>query len=332
MHPSGGAARVETFIALLDRIRRGAFLAVLAVALPALGQQHVSLTLGTATKGGGFEVYGNAVTKTIAEVDPGLVIETRTTAGSQENIDLLKAGRLDMALVQGETAHEAFSAVPGNEATLRIVAAMYPTAGMFVVRPDSIYRTIDDLRGKAVAFGARGSGLVTLARYVLDGIGLDMDRDFVPVLLDRAGDGPAMLLDGRVEALWGGGRGWPVFIAVIDAPGGGRFVAPSRDQIDRIRARHPFLQTQTLASGTYVGQTMAIESVGSWSVILARKGLPDDTVYRFCRALHLGERMLAKRLPQTSETSIDSAAALAGRRELLHPGARRYLEGQGLLH
>ena len=57
-------------------------------------------------------------------------------------------------------------------ANLRILAAMYSTAGMFVVRADSPARTIEDLRGRPVAFGAKGSGLVILARYVLDGLGL----------------------------------------------------------------------------------------------------------------------------------------------------------------
>jgi len=53
--------------------------------------------------------------------------------------------------------------------------------------------------------------LVILAKYVLDGLGLDQERDFQSVYLDRAGDGPAMVLDGRAAALWGGGQGWPGF-------------------------------------------------------------------------------------------------------------------------
>ena len=74
---------------------------------------------------------------------------------------------------------------------------MYSTPGMFVVRADSPYRSIADLKGKPVAFGAKGSGLVILARYVLDGIGLDQERDFQAIYLERAGDGPAMVADGR---------------------------------------------------------------------------------------------------------------------------------------
>jgi hypothetical protein len=93
--------------------------------------------------------------------------------------------------VQGEVVHEAMTGVGRPPADLRVLTAMYSTAGMFVVRADSHVRSIGDLRGQPVAFGARGSGLVILARYVLDGLGLDRDRDFQAVFLDRAGDGPA---------------------------------------------------------------------------------------------------------------------------------------------
>ena len=44
---------------------------------------------------------------------------------------------------------------------------MYPPPGMFVVRADSPYKTIRDLVGQPVAFGAKGSGLLILSRYML---------------------------------------------------------------------------------------------------------------------------------------------------------------------
>ena len=50
---------------------------------------------------------------------------------------------------------------------------MYSTAGMFALRGDGPALSIRDLVGKPVPFGARGSGLVILSRYVLDGLGLD---------------------------------------------------------------------------------------------------------------------------------------------------------------
>ena len=287
--------------------------------------------LGTATPGGGFPVYGAAVAETINEIDPTLAVQPRNTKGSTENVPLLEAGQLDIALVQGEVVHEALTGVGRPPADLKILYAMYSTPGMFVVRADSPYRATADLRGKPVAFGARGSGLVILARYVLDGLGLDQERDFQAVYLDRAGDGPAMVLDGRVAALWGGGLGWPGFTAVAKGPAGARFIAPDTNERARILAKHPFLRPMTVPAGSYPGQDAPVASVGSWSFILARPTLAEDVAYRLARALHRGEAALATRLPQAGETTAANTVAAAPRPELIHPGVLRYLREIGVV-
>jgi TRAP transporter TAXI family solute receptor len=206
---------------------------------------------------------------------------------------------------------------------------MYSTAGMFVVRGDSPARAIADLRGRPVAFGARGSGLVILARYVLDGLGLDQQKDFEAIFLDAAGDGPAMVMDGRAAALWGGGIGWPGFVTLAKA--GGRFIPPSASEIDRIRAKHAFLKPLTLPAGSYPGQDAPIASVGSWSFVMTRPTLSDDVAYRLARALHRGEADIARRLPQAAETTAANTAAAAPRAEFIHPGVARYLRETGFL-
>lgn len=297
--------------------------AFLAATVPA-GAERTIVILGTATPGGGFPIYGQAAAETINEIDGSLEIQTRNTKGSTENVPMLERGQLDIALVQGEVAHDAL-------ANLRIVAAMYTTPGMFVVRGDSGYRTIDDLKSRPVAFGARGSGLVILARYVLDGLGLDQDRDFQAVFLDHAGDGPRMVMEGSVAALWGGGTGWPGFAAVARGPAGARFIAPDAEGIRRIQAKYPFLKTLTIPASSYPGQDAPIVSVGSWSFILARPTLPDDVAYRLARALHRGEAALGRRLPQARETTAANTVGAAPRTELIHPGVRRYLREIGLI-
>jgi len=288
-----------------------------------------TVILGTARPGGGFPVYGDAFAETVNQTDPSLRVQPRNTKGSTENVPLLEAGQLDIALVQGEVVHEALSGIGRSPANLKIIVAMYSTPGMFVVRADSPYRGIRDLVGRPVAFGARGSGLVILARYVLDGIGLDQDRDFQAIYLDRAGDGPAMVTDGRAAALWGGGLGWPGFDNVAKAPGGARFIAPNADEIDRILAKHPFLRRLPIPAGSYPGQDSPISSVGSWSFVLARPTLPDDLAYRLVRALHRGEAMIGSRLPQARETTMANTVAAAPRLDLIHPGALRYLREIG---
>ncbi len=293
-------------------------------------EEKLMITLGTATPGGGFPLYGDAVIEALEKVDADLAIEPRNTKGSTENVPLLEAGRLDIALVQGEVAYPALAGIGRPPSALRIVAAMYSTPGMFAVRADSPDRRIADLRGKPVAFGARGSGLVILARYVLDGIGLDQDRDFQAIYLDHAGDGPPLVLSGRAAALWGGGIGWPGFTALAKSPGGARFIAPSAEEAARIRAKHPFLKPLAVPAGSYPGQSEAIASVGSWSFILARPGFAEATAYRLARDLHRAEPALARLLPQAGETTAANTAAAAPRLDMIHPGVLRYLREIGL--
>lgn len=295
---------------------------------PALSPTRV--ILGTATPGGGFPVYGDAVAAVVNESDDSVHVETRNTKGSTENVPLLEAGHLDIALVQGEVVHEALNGIGRPPANLRVLSAMYSTAGMFVVRADSPHRTVRDLMRKPVAFGARGSGLVILARYALDGLGLDQQRDFEAVYLDRAGDGPAMVLDGRVAALWGGGIGWPGFVAVASSPVGARFITPDADGIRHIQAKHPFLKTLTVPARSYPEQGAPIVSVGSWSFIMARPTLSDDVAYRLARALHRGEATLAARLSQAGETTAANTVAALAAPDLIHAGARAYLREIGL--
>jgi TRAP transporter TAXI family solute receptor len=281
-----------------------------------------SLLLGTATPGGGFPVYGAAFAETVNAQEPRLRIETRNTKGSTENVPLLEAGKIDLGLVAGELA-AAELARPGTG--LRIVAAMYASPGMFMVRADSPVRSIADLKGKPVVLGTQGSGITVLGRLVLS----SLEIKTAELTLEKAADGPPMLEDGRAAALWGAGVGWPAFTAL--AKSGARFVGPSADEVKRILAQHPSLQAVTLPAGSYPGQSAALPSVGSWSYVFARPGLPEEEVYVLARALHLAEGKLATRLEQAKETTAANTVAASPRTELIHPGAQKYFCEIGLL-
>jgi TRAP transporter TAXI family solute receptor len=314
---------------------RRTFLAAGALAVLPQGlvraQDKTTVVLGTATPGGGFPLYGAALAETVNEADSSLLVQPRNTKGSTENIPLIEAGSLDIALVTGEPLHEALNGIGRPAADVKILAAMYSSPGMFVVRADSPHRGIADLVGKPVAFGAQGSGLVVLARYVLDGLGYDMNKDFTAIYLERAADGPAMVEDGRAAALWGAGIGWPGFAAVAKSAAGARFIVPDAGQVKRILARHSLLKPLVVPAGSYPGQEAPIASVGSWAFVIARPTLPDDTAYRLVRALHKGEAAIAKRLSQARETTAANTVAAVSRTDLLHPGAQRYLREAGFL-
>jgi TRAP transporter TAXI family solute receptor len=312
--------------------------AVMLLASAAMAQDggrvmpKTNIILGTATPGGGFPLYGGVFAEVMNQTDPSLTIETRNTKGSTENIPLLEAGQLDIGLVAGEPAYEAFMGIGRPRTNLKILTAIYSNPGMFVVRADSPYKTIHDLVGQKIAFGAKGSGLVILSRYVLDGLGLNQDKDFQAVYLDHAGDGPAMVLDGQVAALWGAGLGWPGFTTMAKSPGGARFIAPDAEEIAKIRAKHNFLKALTVLPGSYPNQNAPIDSLGSWSYVLVRATLDDDVAYRLAKTLHQSETAFAAKLPQARETTAANTVAAAPSIDLIHPGVLKYFREIGLVN
>jgi TRAP transporter TAXI family solute receptor len=287
------------------------------------------VTLATATPGGGFPFFGDNAAAVINETDKSLLVETMNTKGSTENIGLLNDGKVDIALVAGEPAYEAFQAIGQPKTTALIIQAIYSNPGMFAVRGDSPAKSLRDLIGKPIAWGTRASGLTLLGRYVTDGLGLDREKDFQPHYLDKAGDGPLMVADGRVAALWGGGIGWPGFTAVMQA--GGRFIGLTADEVAKVTAKHNFLKPITVPTGAYPGQKEPVNSVGSWCYILARADLADDTAYRLAKALHDGHAALVKRLDQAGETTPQSTANAAPSARQIHPGVQKYLREVGVL-
>jgi TRAP transporter TAXI family solute receptor len=279
------------------------------------------LVLATATPGGGFPVYGDAFAEIVSAQEPKLRIEPRNTKGSAENVPLLEANKIDLALVAGEFA-TAVLAKP--DTGLRIICAMYSSPGLAMVRGDSPYRSLGDLAGKPVVLGTQGSGITALGRTVFQSLGIEVR----PLTLEKAADGPPMLLDGRADALWGAGVGWPAFTAL--AKSGARFLAPNGEEIALILRKNPALQAVSLPAKSYPGQDAPLPSVGSWSYVLAKPDLPADAGYLLARAIHRSEGKLAARLEQARETTIGNTLAAAPRRELLHPGVLRYLAEAGL--
>ena len=104
------------------------------------------------------------------------------------------------------------------------------------------------------------------------------------------------------------------------------------DEVAKVSAKHNFLKAITVPAGSYPGQTAAVNSVGSWSYILARHDLPDDVAYRLAKALHGGHAALMKRLDQAKETTPQSTANAAPSVVQIHPGVQKYLREAGVLH
>ncbi len=298
-----------------------------AVSAPA---QQMKITLGTAMEGGSVAAYGAAFISALRSVDPTFEIRPVTTKGILENVSMLDSGELDIGLVFGEVAHEFFMGIGRPVTKLKVISVMYSTPGMLVVRSDSRYRRIGDLVGRPVVWNGASSGLAVQARYVMDGLGLDIDSDFQAIYTDSLAEGPPMVIDGRAAALWGAGNRWPGFVKVAGNPRGARFVVPTASEIARIHAKHGFLTRLTVPGGLYPGQHDPIDTVGSWSFILARADLDDPVGHRLAASLYKIERASTLSRPLAETTVKNTLAAISGP-EMLQPGVARFYKEAELL-
>src|SRR5947209_20612198 len=91
--------------------------AILLLAGSALAQEgdeampRVTVVLATATQGGGFPLYGGAFAEVMMQADPTLIVETRNTMGSSENMPALEASKFDLGLVAGESFYQALQGI-----------------------------------------------------------------------------------------------------------------------------------------------------------------------------------------------------------------------------
>ncbi len=307
--------------------RRSVLAALSALAWPCgAAAAEGPLRLGTSTAGGGFALYGETLERLVNQHAGRPLVQARRTRGTAENLALLRSGDLDAALVQGTAASDvlqqgaASGLEQGAASGLRVLWAMYPSPGMLAVPAASAARRLEDLKGRRVVFGVRASGLVTLARQVFDGLGLDIDRDFDAVYVTEAAESPRLVLAGAAEALWGAGEGWPGFVALAQA--GARFLGPAPAQLPQILARYPLLQAMTVPAGLYPGIDAPLATVGSVNLILARAGLDDARAAAFVQAAQAVGPAFAAALPQAAFSTLANTRASVPAAELLHPALR----------
>jgi TRAP transporter TAXI family solute receptor len=159
-----------------------------------------TFTLATGGVDGAYHLYGQRYRDLLAR--DGITVELRNTAGSVENLALLRAGEVDVALVQGGLA------APADGELLEGLASLYH-------EPLWVFHTLGDdlvdlrgLAGKHLAVGAEGSGTRAVALPLLGQNGIDA----VSAVLRDAGGAAA------VEALRSGVVDAAFFVAAPSAP------------------------------------------------------------------------------------------------------------------
>ncbi|MFJ9537526.1 TAXI family TRAP transporter solute-binding subunit [Streptomyces sp. NPDC101225] len=178
------------------------------------------LRLATGEPTAFYAAFGRLLATEIEAAYPGLSCRIRTTAGSVTNLELLRDGHVDLALVLTDTAREAQgTTLFPRPVPLRAIGRLYETYLQFAVRADSTVRTVSGLAGHTVSLGAVGSGAALLGERLLRAAGLTPGTD-VPVRHLRLAAAADAVRAGTVEGLLvAGGVPLPTLTDLDEDPG-----------------------------------------------------------------------------------------------------------------
>ncbi|MHC5261417.1 TAXI family TRAP transporter solute-binding subunit [Streptomyces sp. UC4497] len=167
-----------------------------------------------------YEAFGHLLADELTAAHPGLQCRVRTTAGSVDNIERLRDGRADLALVLTATARDAAGTdVFPHPVPLRAIGRVYETYLQFAVRADAGVRTVADLRGHVVSLGAPGSGAAVFGERLLRAAGLSAGTD-VRVRHLPLNDAASAMAAGSVDGLLvAGGVPLPALKDLDERPG-----------------------------------------------------------------------------------------------------------------
>ena len=158
-------------------------LGLLLIAPAVAADQFVNVLTGGTS--GVYYPLGVALANDIGKAMPGIKTSVQATKASVENLNLLQAGRGEVAFTLGDSLSDAWK---GSEDAgfktplkkLRGIAAIYPNYIQIVARADSGIKTLADLKGKRISVGAPKSGTELNARAIFAAAGLTY-KDFSKV-------------------------------------------------------------------------------------------------------------------------------------------------------
>ncbi len=306
-------------------------LATMALVASSAWAQQKFVNVLTGGQSGVYYPLGVALSQIYAKAVPDVRTSAQATKASAENLNLVQAGKGEVAFSLGDALSDAYK---GNEEAgfktplkkLRVMAAIYPNYIQIVASADSGIRTLADLKGKRISVGAPKSGTELNARAVLKAAGLTY-ADFSKVEYLAFGESVELMKNRQLDVtLQSAGLGvasirdlaTAVNIVVVPVPP--EVVAKVGD---------PAYQSVTIPANTYGGQTVAVPTVAIQNYLVTSDAVSTDLVYALTKATFDNLDVLVA--SHNAAKVISKEAAGRNPPVPLHPGAEKYYREQGLL-
>ena len=302
--------------------------AVLALAVPA-NAQNKSVTLGTASTGGTYFVYGGVVASLLTNKNIGLTVSTQQTQGPNQNIVLVSTKKVELGMTTMGVAIHAWNGTPTGWTKgkkyddIRALFPMYDTPFHFITLKKNNITKVADLKGKTVGVGPKAGTCGTYFPLMFKALNVDLNVQF-----GGASDMGNRLSDGLIAA-FPFCAGVPIAIySELDASREVTFFTYTDAEIAQLKKAIPELSDSVIPKGTYKSLTQDHKTVGLYNFFIAHKDLDADTAYKITKTILESNAELVKGHAAAKETLIanwNKNAFLP-----FHPGAVKYYTEKGI--
>lgn len=257
---------------------------------------------------------------------------SQATNGSVQNMQFIKNGEAQAALVPVGTLYEGYHGLAhfeGNEIdNVTILAGVYPNVNHMVARKGSGVESMEDLRGATIVPGATGSATEIETQHLAWAYGIDYDKELkknfvgftesTDLMMNRQIDA-AMIMAGVPTS------------AVTEqlATADGMLLSYSDEAIAKLKEEYPWTQEYIIKAGTYENQPEDVKTIAQNNFLIAPAEMPEDIAYDLVKTLW--ENLEEIRDSHSVIQQFDVNNALNGVGDLpVHPGAMKYYEEIGV--
>ncbi len=289
---------------------------------------NLFVNIGTGGTAGTYFPLGGAFAEIWNQNIDGINATAQSTGASVANINLLMDKKVEVVIVQNDTALYAYVGEKMFEGQtfegIRGLATLY-SEPLQIVTTDPNIKTVADLKGKRLAVGAIGSGVEANARQIIAAAGMDFETDIDAKFLSFA-EASAGLKDKQVDAAFLTAGIPTAAIQDLSAQNDVYIVAIEGDIANTLKTDYKFFTDYTIPANTYKGQTEDVQTLTVKSMLCVSTEMSDELAYELTKQIY--QNLDRVELAHNVGKFITLDTALEAMPVPVHPGAQKFFDEQ----
>lgn len=305
-----------------------------ALAAPRLAQaQATQLAIATGTTGGVYYPLGGGLANILSRNIPGMSATVEVTGGSVANNQLLGAGRVGLIFTQVDASVDAVAGKDrfvGRPVKVRAIAVLYTNRMQVVTTTASGINSLADMKGKRISTGAPGSATEVMALRLIEGAGLDRDKDFRARERLSPAESTNAMKDGKIDAyFFVSGVPTSAVTDLAASPGVTIRLIDHDQYVPQIVEKYgPVYFPEVIPANVYPGQTTPNRQMSVANIVAVLDTMPDAMVTKIVENMWNGRAELAQVHAAARDFVLEGQkTAAAG--VPWHPAAEAFWKAQG---